>query len=192
MPPSPAAGGWHKDGDFFLHFIDSPEQGLLHIILWDDVLHQGGATYLAPDSVAVVARYLVDHPEGVNPIPHEQPQHGAGFPTDALIGRCRDFREVTGKAGDVVLMHPFMLHASSQNMLGRARFITNPPVEFREPMRFDRPRWEEHCPVEQAVLRALGVSRYSFRPTTDRRSLVPNRIAQFERRKQEEAARRAH
>jgi hypothetical protein len=34
QPPSPAVGGWHKDGDFFRHFLDSPEQGLLTLVLW--------------------------------------------------------------------------------------------------------------------------------------------------------------
>ena len=24
QPPSPTSGGWHKDGDFFRHFLDSP------------------------------------------------------------------------------------------------------------------------------------------------------------------------
>src|SRR4051812_45700327 len=33
-PPSPASPGWHKDGDFFRHFLDSPEQALLAIVLW--------------------------------------------------------------------------------------------------------------------------------------------------------------
>ena len=31
--PSPEVGGWHKDGDFFRHFLDSPEQGLLTIVV---------------------------------------------------------------------------------------------------------------------------------------------------------------
>jgi len=25
VPPGPGIGGWHVDGDFFLHFLDSPE-----------------------------------------------------------------------------------------------------------------------------------------------------------------------
>jgi hypothetical protein len=28
--------GWHNDGDFFVHFLDSPEQALLVIPLWSD------------------------------------------------------------------------------------------------------------------------------------------------------------
>ena len=37
QPPSPEVSGWHKDGDFFRHFLDSPEQGLLTIVVWSDI-----------------------------------------------------------------------------------------------------------------------------------------------------------
>jgi hypothetical protein len=60
-PPSAELSGWHKDGDFFRHFLDSPEQGLLTIVLWIDMHHQGGGTYIAADSVPVMARYLAGH-----------------------------------------------------------------------------------------------------------------------------------
>ena len=52
QPPSAAVGGWHKDGDFFRHFLDSPEQGLLTIVIWSDIEPQGGGTFAAGDSVA--------------------------------------------------------------------------------------------------------------------------------------------
>jgi len=128
-PPSPKVGGWHKDGDFFRHFLDSPEQGLLTFVLWTDMVHQGGGTFVAADSVPVVARFLADHPEGVLP---------RDFDYAGLIGQCRDFVEMTGEAGDVVLLHPFTLHATSQNVLSLGRIITNPPLSLREPMIFNR------------------------------------------------------
>lgn len=31
--------GWHNDGDFFVHFLDSPEQALLVIPLWSDSMY---------------------------------------------------------------------------------------------------------------------------------------------------------
>lgn len=103
QPPSPAVGGWHKDGDFFRHFLDSPEQALLTFVLWTDMLLRGGGTFVAADSVPVVARFLAEHPEGVLP---------GDFDYAELIGQCRDFVEMTGQAGDVVLLHPYTLHAT--------------------------------------------------------------------------------
>jgi hypothetical protein len=181
-PPSAASPDWHKDGDFFRHFLDSPEQGLLTIVLWSDIEERGGGTFIAPDSVAPVARLLERRREGVPP---------EEFPYDELIAQCSTFVETTGHLGDVVLMHPYMLHASSQNHRGKARFITNPPIALREPMRFDRVDPAEHSPVERAVLRALGVERLDYRPAAPREDVVPERVRRQERMREEEEARLA-
>lgn len=157
-PPSAESSGWHKDGWHFLHFLDSPEQGLLGIPLFTDVLPQGGATFLAVDSVPVIARYLAAHPEGVGP---------DDFDTKALLAECHDFREATGEAGDVYLLHPYMLHAVGQNVLQRPRAITNLCYELKEPMTLDRPD-SDYSPVEAAVLRGLGVDHLDFQPTQPR------------------------
>lgn len=158
QPPSAFSPGWHKDGWHFRHFLDSPEQGLLGIPLFTDVLPSGGATFLAVDSVPVVARYLAAHPEGVLP---------NGFDTKALLAECSDFREATGEAGDFYLLHPFMLHAVSQNVLQRPRAIANVLYVLNAPMSFDRPDGA-YAPIEAAVLRGLGVNHYDFQPTEPR------------------------
>ena len=169
QPPSPASPGWHKDGYFFKHFLDSPEQGLLCIAAWTDVLSHGGGTFIAPDSVGVVARYLAEHPEGV-----------ASPVLGKLIHECREFVEITASAGDLVILHPFMLHAVSQNELRAARFITNPIVTLREPMRFDRPDGD-YSLVEQGILRALGVSSYEFQPAAPRTGDIPEWVTRVQR-----------
>jgi hypothetical protein len=166
-PPSAAVGGWHKDGDFFRHFLDSPEQGLLSLVLWTDMLSTGGGTFVAADSVPVVARFLADHPEGVLP---------DDFPYPELISQCQDFVELIGKAGDVVLLHPYVLHATSQNVLQVARFISNPPLALRAPLNFDRPDPSAYSLVELAVLRGLGTERLHYRPTAPREAVVPQRV----------------
>jgi hypothetical protein len=126
--------------------------------------HRGGGTFVAADSVAVVARFLAEHPEGVLP---------ADFDYAELIGRCHDFVELTGEFGDVVLLHPYMLHATSQNVLGIPRIITNPPLALRRPMVFNR---SDPALTERAVLRGLGVDRLDFAPTAQRQEVVPQRV----------------
>lgn len=161
QPPSAQVGGWHKDGSYFRHFLDSREQALLTIVLWSDMLHQGGGTFVAPDSVRVVARYLAEHPEGVAP---------GDFNFQEMIGQCTQFEELTGDAGDFVILHPFMLHASSQNVIGRPRFMSNPPVVLKEPLQFNRQNPEEFSLLERATLHYLGVDRLDFQPTAPRES----------------------
>lgn len=158
MKPSPEAGGWHKDGSFFRHFLDSREQGLLTVVYWSNVGHKGGGTFIAPDSIKHVARYLADHPEGVDP----------SFDFGHLIDKCEEFVEVTGEVGDFIILHPYMLHASSNNHSPNVRFMTNPPVVLKEPMNFNRPDPADFSLIELATLHGLGVDRYDFRPTGPR------------------------
>jgi hypothetical protein len=181
-PSSPLVKGWHKDGDFFRHFLDSPEQGLLCIACWSDMVHRGGGTFIAPDSVGAVARYLAKHPEGVHPL---QVSFGD------LIHECSKFVELTGSPGDVVLHHPYMLHSTSQNVLLVPRVIINPPVQLLEPMTFNRENAEDFSPVELAVLRGLGVERLDFKATAPRERIIPPRIAEQQKRMEEEKARLA-
>jgi hypothetical protein len=180
--PSASSPGWHKDGDFFRHFLDSPEQGLLTIVLWSDIEERGGGTFIAADSVAPVARLLERRRHGVLP---------DDFPYDELMAQCSTFVETTGRLGDVVLLHPFMLHAVSQNHRGTARFITNPPIALKEPMRFDRDNPAEHSPIERAVLRGLGVERLDYRAAAPREDVVPERVRRQERMREQEEARLA-
>jgi len=141
--------------------------GLLTIVLWSEVVHQGGATFVACDSVGPVARFLAAHPEGIRP-----GQEGPGFPYPELIGQCTDYAEATGEVGDVYLIHPLVLHTMSPNVLRRPRFITNSTLRLGEPMRFNRPDPADHSPVERAILRALGVERFDFTATGPRERVV--------------------
>ena len=58
--PHPAdLDNWHVDGDFFMHFLDSPEQGLLVIPVFTDIVEHGGGTMVCPDGIGHIARHLV-------------------------------------------------------------------------------------------------------------------------------------
>lgn len=49
----------HNDGDFFVHFLDSPEQALLVIPLWSDIVPRGGGTVVCADGIKCIAKHLV-------------------------------------------------------------------------------------------------------------------------------------
>lgn len=174
--------GWHKDGESFRHFLDSPEQALLTIILWTDIEPRSGGTFLACDSVPIVARYLAEHPEGVHP---------NAFPFLEMKNQCSDFEEATGRAGDVFLMHPFLLHSFSINWTRNPRVITNPPTHLSEPMQFNRENPADQTVVERAILNGLGVESTNFEPTAPREKIVPKRIIEQRKRAAEKAARAA-
>jgi hypothetical protein len=191
---------WHVDGDFFVHFLDSPEQGLLVIPLFTDIAPGGGGTMICPAAIPIMAKYLRDHPEGVSPRmtpraqnPTWEPEVGLKFFNDvAKSMRREDFVEVTGKVGDVFLLHPLMLHAASSNSLRNVRIITNPPVSLKEPMRFDRSGEgsDVYSWVERKTLMELGVERLEgWEVTGTRDEVVPERLRKMARMKEEELRR---
>ncbi len=180
QPPSPESPGWHKDGDFFRSFLDSPEQGLIALVYWTDTPAKGGGTFLACDSVAPVARYLAAHPEGV-----VLDDYNFGD----LIHHCQDFEALTAQAGDVVFAHPLMLHASSSNVSGKPRFLTNPPISLKTPLCLNRADPAEYSPIEQVILNALGVSNLDFQIAGVRERVTPLRIQRQKEMLAEEQAR---
>ena len=55
---------------------------------------------LAADSPKHVAQKLLEHPNGIEPKTFDSP---------TIIQKCHDFRELVGKAGDLYIIHPYML-----------------------------------------------------------------------------------
>lgn len=189
---------WHVDGDFFVHYLDSPEQGLLVIPLFTDIAPDGGGTMISPKAMPRLARWLYDHPEGVSPrmVPRGAPdftrERNLGWYTDlaASVGAEEGaFVEVTGKTGDVFLLHPLMMHSATSNALRNVRIITNPPVSLREPFNFDREDGN-YSLVERRTLRALGKDRLEgWKITMPRERIVPERVRIQEEMKKAELAR---
>ncbi|CZR52180.1 uncharacterized protein PAC_02057 [Phialocephala subalpina] len=203
-----ALDNWHNDGDFFVHFLDSPEQALLVIPLWSDIVHKGGATAICGDGIKYIAKHLVflftpsfglvsdkcryDHPEGTTPWmrsvndPTHSRYEGRDFWSqiawDPSKTRDESFHEATGEVGDVFLLHPLMLHSASKNLLRIPRIITNPPVSLKEPFNFDREDPSEYSLVELKTLKDLGMSEglKGWKITGPRREWVSNRIKRQE------------
>jgi len=153
------SAGWHWDGMGRKHFVHSPEQGLLVLPCFSDVASQGGGTLIATGSHKVVARYLTRFPEGqpnnvaINECASEHPWLAelTGH-VESNGDRTRKFLETTideqgtelrvietiAEAGDVMLAHPFMFHAASQNHSGMPRFMCNRAAPLTAPMDLDR------------------------------------------------------
>ena len=109
----------------------------------------------------------------------EQPKHqGLGFYQE-IINSCDDssFHEMTGEVGDVILLHPLMLHSASKNGRRLARIITNPPVSLKEPFNFSREDPSEYSLVELKTIRDLGKENLAdWHITGKREMIVPERL----------------
>ncbi len=165
--------GWHVDGDFFHHFLDSREQSLLTVQAFTPMRSRWGATVIAEGSHRPIARMLRDHPEGFDP--------GAV---------CREAKktftfadcppiEVQAEPGTFVYCHPLMWHASSPNTDGPARFMMNAVPIIKDHFRFDD--LDRASVVERATIMACGGKPFEFRITGERQRYTPNR-GQYEKK----------
>ncbi len=189
---------WHVDGDSFIHFLDSPEQALLVIPVLSDIEEDGGGTYICPDGIGVVAKHLRDNPEGVTPYMAREGDEDEGkyHEFSWFVQQIRDdtkcnlFQQMTGKVGDVILMHPLMIHSASRNCCGTPRIITNPSVHLKEPFQFDRKDPDEFSLVERKTLRELGVmSLPEWQIKGERKKLLPGRVEIHDRMREIEKRR---
>lgn len=75
---------------------------------------------------------------------------------DPELTRDESFVEVTGKIGDVFLLHPLMLHSASLNLRRNVRIITNAAVSLKQPFNFNRADPKDYSLVELKTMRDLG------------------------------------
>lgn len=143
--PVPGKGGWHIDAPRVDTRLDTLEVGLLVLVLFSDLGPDGGNTWIAPGSVAAIARELAARPEGVDFIAPETAR--------AISATCEGIVEVTGEAGDVFLVHPLMLHTASDNPSARTRWLNNLIIFVDQPLDHTH---ADPSPVERTIARALA------------------------------------
>lgn len=170
--------GWHWDGSHFRHYIDAPDQGLLMLCIFSEIGPHGGGTLVAEGSHKLAARFLKDHPglelreaynlcnmthpwltelTGKGDQPHAQ-NRVAYFMEQTYQDDITSLRvtETTGAPGDVILCHPFLYHAASQNHSGIPRFMCNRTTPLKERMNLDRSDGD-YSEVETSIRKAILV-----------------------------------
>lgn len=143
----PPRDGWHVDGMDFRHRLDSPEQGLVGIEVLSDIGPHGGGTVVEVGSHRRIARRL-----------HEAGASGLSY--SELLGIAAErsggpLREICAKAGDVLWMHPFLVHARGPNLSDVPRVAANRQISLRAPMRLSGSPTDGYSAVEQAIISAV-------------------------------------
>jgi Phytanoyl-CoA dioxygenase (PhyH) len=147
FPGFPGPAGWHVDGSNFRHHLSSPEQGLVTLYLFSDIGPGDGGTPMVRGSHRAIARLLHQaEPGGLST--HELQVKLPPVDLSHVV-------EVTGQAGDVAMMHPFLIHGFGPNRGHRIRFACNPQYHLMQPMNFQR-RCGDQSPAEEAVMHVLG------------------------------------
>jgi hypothetical protein len=142
----PGDAGWHieasydKDGEPWVNHR-SRARGLLALYLFSNVDADSAPTRVRPGSHRDASRLLA--PAGDEGMPFMQAAQLA-----AQASAARPTTLVTGRAGDVFLCHPFLVHAASWPHAGRhARIIAQPGVALHDAFPLVPPL----SPVELAI-----------------------------------------
>jgi hypothetical protein len=151
-----ANAGYHIEGSYappdggpgFWANVRSRARGLLALILFTDVGRDDAPTRLLCGSHLAVPQFLAPYGE-------------AGTNADAEFWRpstlCRTVAHATGKAGDVFLCHPFMVHTATWPHRGAGpRMIAQPAVNAPAGFVLDG---SDPSPVAQAIVAGLATVR---------------------------------
>jgi hypothetical protein len=148
----PSDTGWHVDGTYLrddTYFLNvcSSERALLMLFLFSDIGIDDAPTRIRVGSHMDVPPLL--HPFGVS---------GTSFGDISarvtIASANRQEALAIGRAGDVYLCHPFLVHAAQKHSGTTPRFLAQPPLRSNNPFRLGRVA--ENCsPVELAVRRSL-------------------------------------
>ncbi|CAN7507093.1 phytanoyl-CoA dioxygenase family protein [Devosia sp. LjRoot16] len=158
-PEDPGDAGWHIDVSFgwdenptdFLSWranVSSRGRALLMLFLFSEVGAEDAPTRIRVGSHLDIARQLA-------------PAGEAGLTLRELAAdnfaasAHRPEVLATGRPGTVYLCHPFLVHAAQPHHGTEPRFMAQPPLLPREPLRLDRADGD-YSPVEIAIRQALA------------------------------------
>jgi ectoine hydroxylase-related dioxygenase (phytanoyl-CoA dioxygenase family) len=134
--------GWHIDANYTSELW--PTRGVKTFALLGDVVPRGGGTQIVSGSHSLVHGWFQENPPKhvarsadmrklLQSHPYIRDLHSAGDP-DARVARFMDrgedadgvplqVVETTGAAGDVIILHPLVLHVAAPNKAAEPRFL---------------------------------------------------------------------
>ncbi|MFI0896321.1 phytanoyl-CoA dioxygenase family protein [Streptomyces sp. NPDC020983] len=153
----PDDAGWHIDGSYLPEgeswpFVNvrSRDRALLMLFLFTDVTEDNAPTRIRVGSHLDVPRVLAPYGEaGASTL--------RAAPAMVAASGHRPVALATGRAGDVFLCHPFLVHAAQPNHGAAPRFLAQPPLYCAVPLELERADGV-YSPVETAIRRALGTA----------------------------------
>lgn len=147
-----ANAGYHIEGSYdgpggYWVNVHSRARGLLALFLFSDVGPDDAPTRLMCGSHLAVPEFLAPYGE-------------AGTNADAVFWRpsvlCRPVAHATGKAGDIYLCHPFIVHTATWPHRGTMpRMIAQPAVHARDGFAIDG---SDSSPVARAIVVGLALA----------------------------------
>ncbi|MFI9719879.1 phytanoyl-CoA dioxygenase family protein [Streptomyces sp. NPDC052396] len=158
-PDDPGDAGWHMDASYtpegeqgYWLNLRSRGRALLMLFLFSDVDEDQAPTRIKVGSHLDVPRYLEPLGErGIDGFELCKAMDAEG----ALDSPDRPLALATGRAGDVYLCHPFLIHSAQPHRGGAPKFMAQPPLLPTGLLDLERADGA-YSPVERAVRLGLG------------------------------------
>jgi len=147
--------GWHIDASFEIDgeygvSLYSRGRALLMLFLFSDVGENDAPTRIRIGSHLDIPPLLVAAGEAGLKCKDIQLQIEE-------VSKNRPVGFATGKAGDVYLCHPFLVHAAQKNIGKNVKFMAQPPLLNKIPFKIEGKSKGSFCPVELAIRKALKI-----------------------------------
>lgn len=151
----PDDAGWHIEGSYtppgestYYTNVHSSERALLALFLFTDVDEANAPTRIRVGSHFDVPRVLRRHGD----------RGASGEVLAPEVDRASVHRPValaTGRAGDVFVCHPFLVHAAQPHHGTRPRFMAQPCIQPADEHR-ERPYADNDGPIGRTIRQALS------------------------------------
>jgi phytanoyl-CoA dioxygenase PhyH len=153
FPGFPGSGGWHLDGNpSVVGYPTEHHHALVTLFLFSDVGPGDGGTPMLRGSHLDVGRVVAD--AGRSGVTWTQVK--LKLAANLLNPGESQIAHVTGEAGDVALLHPFLIHGFGANRGNRIRFACNPPTYLMEPLNLQRPD-SAYSVLERSIRKMSGL-----------------------------------
>jgi hypothetical protein len=163
---------WHIDGWNNYHFLNVQSNAMPILFSFSDNIESGG-TMVIPTSIKFVCEFMFNNPHGLHPDSMGGYSHIVPF----ILERCGDeeIHQLKIEQGDVIFMHPFMLHKSSINISNTPKMVNNNHPQLREPIKLNRQQGN-YSLIERSIIQNLelfDIKAKNFQRTSNRLFVSP-------------------
>ena len=165
-------GHFHIDGTGFIHYPYSKEIGLILLILLSNIEDKGGGTAIAESSHILGIKKLIEN--GIRGCTAEELTITLREKSENTF----DIIEVIGNIGDIILMHPLVLHARSKNLSKNVRFLCHPNISLKKTLNFNK-LYSDMTILEQTTIDAISHNSNNNNLNDILKSITPEACEKF-------------
>lgn len=163
---------WHIDGWNNYHYLNVQKNALIFLCSFCDLEGEGG-TLIIPKSIKYITELLFNNEQGL----HSDGLGGYSYIIPYILNKCsnKDIIQLKINKGDVVVMHPFMVHKASLNNSNITKIINNNHIQLSKPINLKRED-NDYSLLEKSILKnlkELNLDIKNYKESDTRKTVIP-------------------